>query len=175
MRWNDGLTVRPPRMRRNVLGATKYATNILPSLPSCHRSLIPDGSTERGRRHLKQMNLMGSKVHVNRRRTVRKTAKPDTPSIADSPLRILPIRHELYAMASWAQSSQRTTWPPRAAVRQFSIADIAFNWPRHTWPALASRQAWPWPRKISATSRAGRDTCVVRQAGGSGALMVLRR
>src|SRR5277367_1163673 len=90
MRWNDGLAVRPPRMRRNVLGATKYATNIL---PSCHRSLIPDGSTERGRRHLKQMNLMGSKVHVNRRRTVRKTAKPDTPSIADSPLRILPIRH----------------------------------------------------------------------------------
>src|SRR5271170_1083560 len=71
-------------------------------------------------------------------------------------------------MASWAQSSQRTTWPPRAAVRQFSIADIAFNWPRLTWPALASRQAWPWPRKISATSRARRATRSGRQAGASG-------
>src|SRR5277367_3045137 len=68
-------------------------------------------------------------------------------------------------MSSWAQSSQRTTWPPRAAVRQFSIADIAFNWPRLTWPALASRQAWPWPRKISATSRARRATRSGRQAG----------
>src|ERR1700688_1336302 len=70
-------------------------------------------------------------------------------------------------MGSWAQSSQRTTWPPRAAVRQFSIADIAFDWPRLTWPALASRQAWPWPRKMSATSRARRATRSGRQAGAS--------
>jgi hypothetical protein len=42
-------------------------------------------------------------------------------------------------MTVWAQSSQRATWPPSAAVRQFPIAD--FNWPRLTWPALASRQA----------------------------------
>ena len=28
--------------------------------------------------------------------------------------------------------SQRSTWPPSAAVRQFSIADMTFNWPRLT-------------------------------------------
>src|SRR4249920_2453621 len=38
------------------------------------------------------------------------------------------------------------TCPPRAAVRQLSIADITFNWPRLTWPALALRQAGPWSR-----------------------------
>ena len=57
-----------------------------------------------------------------------------------------------------AQSSQRATWPPSAAVRQLSIADITFNWPRLTWPALALRHAGPWSRKISATSRTGRAT-----------------
>src|SRR5260370_3604709 len=57
-----------------------------------------------------------------------------------------------------AQSSQRATWPPRAAVRQFSIADITFNCSRLTWPALALRHAGPWSRKIPATSKAGRDT-----------------
>src|SRR3990172_6314757 len=36
------------------------------------------------------------------------------------------------------------------------MADITFNWPRLTWPRLASRQATPWSRKMSATSRAGR-------------------
>src|ERR1700726_1023373 len=59
-------------------------------------------------------------------------------------------------MTSWAQSSQRATCPPRAAVRQLSIAAITFNWPRLTWPALALRHAGPWSRKISATSRTGR-------------------
>ena len=54
--------------------------------------------------------------------------------------------------------SQRATCPPRAAVRQLSMADITFSWPRLTWPALALRHAAPWPRKISATSSAGRDT-----------------
>src|SRR3954466_14881634 len=35
---------------------------------------------------------------------------------------------------------------------------MTFNWPRLTWPALAMRQAAPWSRKMSATSRAGRAT-----------------
>src|ERR1700730_5061393 len=43
------------------------------------------------------------------------------------------------------QSSQRTTRPPRAAVRQFLIAPITFMWPRLTWPALARRQVGPCP------------------------------
>src|SRR5260370_34221664 len=52
--------------------------------------------------------------------------------------------------------SQRATCPPRAAVRQLSMADMTFNWPRLTWPALAQRHAGPWVRKISATSIGGR-------------------
>src|SRR5271168_2047500 len=76
-------------------------------------------------------------------------------------------------MTSWAQFSQRATWPPSAAVRQFSIADITFNWPRLTWPALASRQAGPWSRKMSATSRARRATRSGRQAGASGSAAFL--
>jgi hypothetical protein len=35
-------------------------------------------------------------------------------------------------MVVCAQSSQRSTWPPSAAVRQASIALITFNWPRLT-------------------------------------------
>ena len=62
--------------------------------------------------------------------------------------------------------SQRSTCPPSAAVRQRSMADITFNWSRLTRPALARRQAAPWPRKISATSSAGRDTAAGRYAGG---------
>ena len=68
-------------------------------------------------------------------------------------------------MTVWAQSSQRTTWPPSAAVRQRSMADITFNWSRLTWPALAERHAAPWSRRISATSSAGRDTAVGGYAG----------
>src|SRR5207244_6001612 len=71
-------------------------------------------------------------------------------------LRNLPIRQELYAMRVWAQSSQRSTWPPSAAVRQVSIADITRSWARLTCPTLSLRQASPWRRKISATSRFGR-------------------
>src|SRR6516225_881487 len=56
-----------------------------------------------------------------------------------------------------AQSSQRATWPPSAAVRQRSMADITLSWSRLTWPALAERHAAPWSRKISATSSAGGD------------------
>src|SRR5215468_4966054 len=58
------------------------------------------------------------------------------------------------------------TWPPRAAVRQSSIADITFNWPRLTWPTLAERHAGPCPRKISASSSAGRGTAAGRYVGG---------
>jgi hypothetical protein len=60
-------------------------------------------------------------------------------------------------MRRWAQSSQRSTWPPRAAVRQRSIADMTFSWPRLTWPTWEARQAGPRRRKMSATSTAGRN------------------
>jgi hypothetical protein len=70
-------------------------------------------------------------------------------------------------MRVWAQSSHRSTWPPSAAVRQLSMADMTLSWPRLTWPALALRQAGPWPRKISATSKTGRDTTTARYVGGA--------
>src|SRR5438046_9914923 len=60
-------------------------------------------------------------------------------------------------MRRCAQSSQRSTWPPNAAVRQRSIADMTLSWPRLTWPAWDARQAGPRWRKMSATSTAGRD------------------
>src|SRR5215472_5095665 len=60
-------------------------------------------------------------------------------------------------MRKWAQSSQRSTWPPNAAVRQRSIADMTLSWPRLTWPAWDARQAGPRWRKMSATATAGRD------------------
>src|SRR5919109_2704452 len=60
-------------------------------------------------------------------------------------------------MCVCAQASQRATWPPSAAVRQFSMADMTLSWPRLTWPAWALRHAAPWRRKISATSSPGRD------------------
>ena len=59
-------------------------------------------------------------------------------------------------MCPQAAFPQRSTWPPRAAVRQFSMALITLSWPRLTCPRLASRHAAPWPRKMSATSRDGR-------------------
>src|SRR5215469_18347057 len=61
-------------------------------------------------------------------------------------------------MRLWPQSSQRSTWPPRAAERQLSMADITLSWPRLTCPALARRQAAPWRWKMSATSSPGRRT-----------------
>ena len=60
-------------------------------------------------------------------------------------------------MRRCAQSSQRSTCPPSAAVRQRSIADMSWRWPRLTWPAWDARQAGPRRRKMSATSTAGRD------------------
>ena len=79
------------------------------------------------------------------------------------------LRQELYEIWLCAHFSQRARHVRRArAVRQLSIADITFNWPRLTWPALARRHTGPWPRKISATSSDGRDTRgASRQAGGS--------
>ena len=76
-------------------------------------------------------------------------------------------------MRVWAQSSQRSTCPPRAAVRQFSIADMTLSWPRLTWPALALRHAVPRSRKISATSRTGRDTRAALYVGGAPVLLFL--
>src|SRR5215218_336196 len=64
-------------------------------------------------------------------------------------------------MRTWPQSSQASTWPPRAAVRQASIAAITLNWPRLRWPAWAARQAAPWRWKMSATSSDGRLTAAV--------------
>src|SRR5712672_3393300 len=60
-------------------------------------------------------------------------------------------------MRRWAQASQRSTWPPSAAVRQRSIADMTLSCPRLTWPAWDARHAGPRRRKMSATSTAGRD------------------
>src|ERR1700757_4507089 len=62
------------------------------------------------------------------------------------------------AVCAQASFSQRATWPPSATVRQRSMALITFNWSRLTCLRLASRQAGPWSRKISATSRVGRPT-----------------
>ena len=39
------------------------------------------------------------------------------------------LRHELYAIRLWPQSSQRSTCPPSAAERHFSIADITWSCP----------------------------------------------
>jgi hypothetical protein len=39
---------------------------------------------------------------------------------------------------------------------------ITFNWPRLTWPRLASRHADPWSRKMSATSSHGRAMAAAR-------------
>ena len=48
------------------------------------------------------------------------------------------------AVCAQASFSQRATWPPRAAERQLSMADMALSWPRLRCPALALRQAAPW-------------------------------
>ena len=51
-------------------------------------------------------------------------------------------------------------------MRQASIADMAFSWSRLMWPAWARRQAGPLMRKMSATSRAGRNGPARDHAGG---------
>src|SRR6202051_7756 len=85
------------------------------------------------------------------------------------------LRQELYEIRLCVHFSQRATCPPRAAVRQLSIADITLSWPRLTWPALARRHAGPWPRKMSATSSDGGDTSSLVSGGRFGALLELAR
>ena len=58
----------------------------------------------------------------------------------------------------WPHLAHPATCPPSASVRQASIADITFSWPRLTWPALARRHAGPYRRKMSAISNRGRGT-----------------
>src|SRR2546430_15447788 len=65
-------------------------------------------------------------------------------------------------MSVCEQTSQRATWPPSAAVRQRSMADMTFSWSRLTCPALVQRHAAPWSRKMSATSSAARDIAAGR-------------
>src|SRR5215213_5683138 len=55
-------------------------------------------------------------------------------------------------MRQCPQSSQASTWPPMAAVRQCSIADITLSWCRLRCPACDARYSGPTVRKISATS-----------------------
>ena len=75
----------------------------------------------------------------------------------------MPVAAGVVGDAAVAAVLAASTWPPRAAVRQVSIADITFSWPRLRWPAWAARQAAPWRWKMSATSSDGRLT-----AAGSG-------
>ena len=48
--------------------------------------------------------------------------------------------------------------PPSAALRHCSMADITLSCPRLRWSCWAWRQAGPWVRKMSATSKAARPT-----------------
>ena len=52
----------------------------------------------------------------------------------------------------WPHLVQAATCPPRASVRQVSIADMTLSWIRLTCPALARRHAGPYLRKMSAIS-----------------------
>src|ERR1700747_746243 len=62
-------------------------------------------------------------------------------------------------MSICAQSSQRATWPPRAAVRQLSIADITLIWPRLTWPGRmpAGEHGGTGPRGRRPKASSGRN------------------
>lgn len=53
------------------------------------------------------------------------------------------------------QSSHCSTWPPSTAVRHAVIAPMTRRSTRPRCPARACRNASPWRRKISATSRTG--------------------
>src|SRR5918993_4123048 len=54
------------------------------------------------------------------------------------------------------QSWQASTWPPSAAVRHCSIADITLSWARLRCPAWDAWYADPAARKMSATSSEAR-------------------
>jgi len=58
---------------------------------------------------------------------------------------------------------RRFPWRVAAGLR--AHGQLTLSWPRLTWPALAWRHAGPWPRKISATSGAGRDIAADGYAG----------
>jgi hypothetical protein len=65
---------------------------------------------------------------------------------------------------------------PKGGLRPLTFATlIALLSSRLTCPRLASRQAGPWSRKISATSRAGPPTPVARYAAGLGLGLFLGR
>ena len=68
----------------------------------------------------------------------------------------LPTRHELNEMASWPQRSQRSQSPPKAAVRQRSMACNIFRCGHRSQDRLFSRKRLPCARMMSATSRVGR-------------------
>ncbi len=77
-------------------------------------------------------------------------------------------------MRIWAQSWQAATWPPSAAVRQLSMADMTLSWPRLKCPARAWRQAGPWARKMSATSSPSRGMTPPPGSGGRQLQMLQR-
>jgi len=68
-------------------------------------------------------------------------------------------------MRTCEQSSQRSTWPPSAAVRQLSMADMTFNCGAHM-SGVGVGHAGPWRRKISATSIVDATWTERDQAGG---------
>jgi len=82
-----------------------------------------------------------------------------------SPLRNLPIRHELYAQRTSPQSAQRSTCPPSTGVRHASTAAITRRSVLPRWSAWACRYAGPWRRKMSATSSSGRIGAAQAGAG----------
>lgn len=50
---------------------------------------------------------------------------------------------------------------PSAALRHCSMADMTLSWPRLKCPCWVCRQAGPWVRKMSATSKARWPTAVI--------------
>ena len=54
-------------------------------------------------------------------------------------LRAVPVAAGVIGDPDVAAVVAASTWPPSAAVRQFSIADMTFSWPRLRWPAWATR------------------------------------
>jgi hypothetical protein len=82
--------------------------------------------------------------------------------IWDQPLNIAEALGRIFAVSRQSRSS---SFQSIADLPSFSIADITFSRSRLTWPAWALRHAGPWLRKISATSKAGRDINASASAG----------
>ena len=66
-------------------------------------------------------------------------------------------------MRTMPQPSQRSTWPPSAAVRHASMAAMTRRCAAKM-AGRAARQAAPWRRKMSATSSAGRTVAALSLA-----------